>query len=156
MKRSSHSSSHAAMLFSEQVKRRECGRIADHARDLPATCSVGGLTLGSRFRLGFQLGGQKFAGFHDFSATEKASVVRGHVEADAVHNCGAVELCDGGGRGRVSGTRAADVVGAGSDGEGLGVVHGLLRGLTMERSLHVTSDTSTTVRRLLICLLHNA
>lgn len=48
MKRSGNSRSHAAMLGFQPFQRLERGRIADHARDLPAAGRVGGLALAAR------------------------------------------------------------------------------------------------------------
>ena len=150
MKCRSHRSSHTAVLGDKPFKRSHRVGIADYARDCPAACSIGGLTLGRSLGLDFQLSGQQFAGFHDFIAAEQAPVMRGHVEADAAQNLGAVEPADRCGRGWSSSAWAADVVGAGGDGGGFGVVHVVPRVgpiPTMWQSSHVTSDTSTTVRR---------
>lgn len=141
MKRSSHSSSHAAVKGFQTFKRSQRSWITDYTRDGATAGSVGGLTLGRRLGFGFHGSGAGHTPQRDQSrlfSAQLGEVRRTPHGAEAIGACGA----------QVDGAKAG-VLGGGQR------LHGLLLWLTMERSLHVTSDASTTVGRLLICLLHN-
>lgn len=170
MKRRSNGRSHAAVAGFQFGKRTQGRRVTDDAGDLTPAGRVGGLPLGGGFGLAHSCGQQlaEFsrnghgaavevirhgAGFGSRHATELASRAGQRLVGNVapVGGVGA-EAC--GNRIRVSGMARQ------FEGEGGGLVwgeliHGRLPSVGMEGSSHVTSDTSTTVRQILICLLHN-
>lgn len=139
MKRRSNSSLHPSVQFGQLVERRNCPFIREDEGKGATFGGVGGLALCAGFWLGHgslraQLGG--------------GSLQRSHVRG--------VGLLSGG-------QLAGDLIGAdagdGFDKGGHRVVaagfgvHGLLRSVTVGGSSHITSDASTTVRRVVCRLL---
>lgn len=152
MKRSSHRSSHAAVLGFKFGQRLQGSLVADHTRDLASAGDVGRLPLGGGLGLGLgcHSGGEQVAGSINLGSREQRAIVGRHVETEAAHDFCSVELGDVGRCGRRTEVRPADVVGAGGNGGSLGMGHFVLRVgpiPTMGISCHVTSDKSTTVGR---------
>lgn len=166
MKRSSHSSSNAAVLGLKPLKGFQRVRIADHTRDLPSAGYVRGLPLCAGLWLGHGSTQQlaKFSGNGHGAAIKVGRNVEGlgfgHALEHTGSTCGGLRR-DGAPFGRIGaetigdglrvGLVASHAKGKGGDlggGELVnGLDHGWLRWVTVEPYCHVTSDGSTTVGR---------